>query len=303
MPNTIFEIFTNYEGQIDEIVLGNYLDLSESFVNFSKGERLTKDKIRDIQKKFGGALVGTLFSGGKDTIFAWSIPIGKMDVLLKPYYKQNLLALIFHYLSVETFGNTRTYEIDQDFVTTIIFPPVIGLANIAFDTHSIPVLITKESKGKPILNNPSIVVKLGEVAKRLAYEGFIVDLYPSNWRLHPSNKDYITLEYIDLVISKTIDNVKVKLFNIIRGLGKKDDFCIGFSPEISELVKRKTPLTSIDGIGPVLEKRFRKKLDIHCVEDFISYSEIELAKVYQMSIKKARDFLRKAQDILGLDKL
>lgn len=302
MSNTIFEIFTDFKGQIDEIILGNYLDISESFVRFSKGDRLTRDRISDIQEKFGGALDGTLFPGGKDAIFAWSIPVGKFDILLKPYYKQDLLALIFHYLSVETFGNTRTYKIDQDFVTTIIIPPVIGLANIALDTHSVPVLITTESKGEPILNHPSIVVKLGEVAKSLAYEGFIVDLYPSNWRLHPSGDD-ITLEYIDLVISKSIGNVKVKIFNLIRGLSNKDEFYIGFSPEISELVKRKTPLTTIDGIGPILEERFRKKLGIHCVEDFISYSDSELAKVHQISVKNARDFLKKAQTILGLNKL
>jgi len=111
------------------------------------------------------------------------------------------------------------------------------------------------------------------------------------------------LEYIDLVISKSIGNVKVKIFNLIRGLSKKDEFYIGFSPEISELVKRKTPLTTIDGIGPILEERFRKKLGIHCVEDFISYSESELVEVHQMSVKKARDFLKKAQIILGLNQL
>jgi len=302
VPNTVFEIFTNFKGQIDETVLENYLDILESLVRFTKGDRLAKDGIGDIQKKFGGALDGTLFPGGQDAIFAWSIPVGKLNVLLKPYYKKELLALIFHYLSVETFGTTRTYKIDLDFVTNIIIPPVIGLANIVLDTHSVPVLITTESKGEPVLNHPSIVTKLGEVTKSLAYEGFIIDLYPSNWRLHPSDS-VITLEYIDLITSKSIDNVKVKIFNLIRDLSKKNEFYTGISPEIFELVKRKTPLTAIDGIGPLFAERFRKKLNINCIEDFICYSEYELAKVQQISIKKARKFLEKAQTILGLSQL
>ena len=39
------------------------------------------------------------------------------------------------------------------------------------------------------------------------------------------------------------------------------------------------------------------------VEDFIYFSESELAKVHQLSIKKARDFLKKAQTILDLNQL
>jgi hypothetical protein len=222
IPDTVLKIFTDFKGQIDESILGNYLNISESFIRFSNGDRLTREGIKEIQKKFGGALNGTLFPGGQDAIFAWSIPIGNFDVLLKPYYKKELFVLLIHYLSVEEYGDTRTYKMDHDLVTNIIIPPVIGVANITLDTRSIPVLITTESKGEPVLNHPSIVAKLGEVAKSLAYEGFIVDLYPSNWRFHPSSSE-LTLEYIDLITSKNLVNVKERVFNLIKDLTKEEE--------------------------------------------------------------------------------
>ncbi|MFX0172252.1 MAG: hypothetical protein ACFE9L_10045 [Candidatus Hodarchaeota archaeon] len=217
IPLVNYQIFTDFKGQIDESILGNYLNISESLIRFSNGDRLTREGIKVIQEKFKGSLDGTLFPGGKDTIFAWSIPFGTIDVLLKPYYKKELFALIIHYLSVEEFGNTRTYNIKPDLVTNIVIPTVIGVANIAFNTHPVPLLITTESKGDPILNNTSIVTRLGEIAKKMAYDGFIVDLYPSNWRLHPSTSA-INLEYIDLIISKKIDNVKSRVYDLIKDL-------------------------------------------------------------------------------------
>ncbi|MFX0185019.1 MAG: hypothetical protein ACFE95_18195 [Candidatus Hodarchaeota archaeon] len=216
IANTVFKIFTDFKSQIDESILSSYFNISESLIRFSNGDRLTREGIKDIQKKFGGVLNGTLYPGGNDTIFAWSIPVGSFDVLLKPYYKKELFALIIHYLSVEEFGNTRTFNIDN-FMTNILIPPVIGVANIALDTYSVPLLITTESKGEPVLNHPSIMTTLGKVTKILAYEGFIVDLYPSNWRLHSSDSG-ITLEYIDLLISKKINNVKASVFNLIKDL-------------------------------------------------------------------------------------
>jgi hypothetical protein len=217
IPTVNYEIFTDFKSQIDESILGNYLDISGSLIRFCNGGRLTSEGIKAIQKKFKGALDGTLFPGGKDTIFAWSIPFGNIDLLLKPYYKKELFALIIHYLSVEEFGNTRTYSIKPDLVANISIPSVIGVANFTFATHPVPLLITTASKGEPILNNTSIVTRLGEIAKNLAYDGFIVDLYPSNWKLYPSTSA-INLEYIDLIISKKIDDVKSRVYNLIKEL-------------------------------------------------------------------------------------
>ncbi|MFX0050394.1 MAG: hypothetical protein ACFE8U_03785 [Candidatus Hermodarchaeota archaeon] len=217
IPIVNYKIFTDFKGQIDESILGNYLNISESLIRFSNGGRLTSEGIKTIRNKFKGALDGTLFPGGKDTIFAWSIPFRNIDVLLKPYCKKELFALIIHYLSVEEFGNTRTYNIKPDLVANILIPTVIGVANFVIDTHPVPLLITTESKGEPILSNTSIVTRLGEITKNLAYDGFIVDLYPSNWRLHPSNSA-INLEYIDLIISKKIDDVKSRVYDLIKDL-------------------------------------------------------------------------------------
>lgn len=217
IPNTTFKIFTDFKDQIDENVLENYLNISESFIRFSDGNRLSEKGIQEIQKKFGGSLNGTLFPGGQDAVFAWSIPIGNIDALLKPYYKKELFVLLIHYLSVEEYGNTRTYKMDNGSVINIIIPPVIGVANVVLDTRSIPVLITTKSKGEPVLTQPTVMTKLGEAAKSLAYEGFIVDLYPANWRFHLSAPE-ITLEYIDLITSKNIENVKERVFTLIKDL-------------------------------------------------------------------------------------
>ena len=130
--------------------------------------------------------------------------------------------LLIHYLSAEEYGNTRTYRMEHELVVNVIVPPVIGVANIAFDNRSIPVLITTKSTGEPVLNHPSIMNKLGDVAKKLAYEGFIVDLYPSNWRYYPSSSE-VTLEYIDLMTSKNIENVKDRVFNLIKDLTGVND--------------------------------------------------------------------------------
>ena len=294
---TIMRISPNYQDKVDETILETYLSFSESIVRFTEGNRLTKEGIHRIKELFGGKLVGTLYPGGQDAMFAWSVPIGKSKILLKPYYKKELITLLIHYLAVEEFGNSRTYTFEQDFVTTVVIPPVIAVAKIATDSYSIPVLITTESQGEPVWNHPQIVTMLCEITKSLAQDGYIVDLYPSNWRLYPTGFG-ITLEYIDLFISNKLSNVKERIVTLINDLTKTDNEIPKVSPTMLELPKKKTPLITIKGVGPRLAEYFKEELKIDCVEAFVKFNESELAKVHQVSAKKAKQFLESARSIL-----
>ncbi len=57
---------------------------------------------------------------------------------------------------------------------------------------------------------PNVMSMIGDVCRSLALRGFIVDLYPANWRVNPS-EPVLILEYIDLINSNKINNVKERI--------------------------------------------------------------------------------------------
>jgi hypothetical protein len=157
----------------------------------------------------GNNFEGTLFPGGKDIIFGWSFQCGKKKIIIKPYNNKDLVALMLHFITIAEYGRNLNFIIDQE-DTIIKIPPVIGLAKIATNSYSIPVLITTESEGEMLIQHPRIIGKVGKIAKSMALEGFIVDLFPSNWRYIPSETGLI-IEYIDLINSNNLSSVKERV--------------------------------------------------------------------------------------------
>ena len=210
--NISFGIFPEYRNDVDETVIQTFLGLSESMVRFTKGKPFTKETIQLLQEKLGSRLGGKLYPGGKDILFAWSFQCGKKKIVIKPYFNKDLASLILHHLTIDEFGSILTVTINQTLQDHIIIeiPPVIGFAKIATSSYSIPVLITTESAGEPLMSFPNVMSMIGDVCRSLALRGFIVDLYPANWRVNPS-EPVLILEYIDLINSKKINNVKERI--------------------------------------------------------------------------------------------
>lgn len=214
-----FGIFPEYRKEVDETVIKMFLSLSESIVRFTKCTPLTQEIVQLLREKLGKKLTGTLYPGGKDTLFAWNFKCGEKKLVIKPYYNKDLASLILHHLTIDEFGNILTTTLNQtpqDYVIVEI-PPVIGFAKIETASYSIPVLISRESIGEPITNFSQIVGMLGDVCKSLALRGFIINLYPANWRFDPA-ESVIVLEYCDLINSNKIKNVEERITALIQSL-------------------------------------------------------------------------------------
>ncbi len=213
--NISFGIFPEHRNDIDESVIQTFLGLSESMVRFTRGKPFTKETIQLLQEKLGSRLNGKLYPGGKDILFAWSFQCGKKRVVIKPYFNKDLATLVLHHLTIDEYGRVLTVTLNQALQDHIIIelPLVIGFAKIATSSYSIPVLITTESTGEPLMNFPNVVGMLGDVCTSLAKRGFIVDLYPANWRVNPS-EPVLVLEYIDLINSNKIKNVKERIASL-----------------------------------------------------------------------------------------
>lgn len=209
-------IFPEYKDHIDETIITTYLNLSENIIRLSGNKHLTKETINQIKENWRPFFNGTLYPGGQDVFFAWSFKTGMNQIILKPYYKKELMALILHYLTTEDLGNILTCTINQKLITVKI-PPVIGLATITTEANLVPVLITLESVGEPIMKYPQIIRLLGEVTKKIAPKGIILDLYPSNWRFHPS-KSGVVVEYIDIINSNKLSNIKERIEALLFNL-------------------------------------------------------------------------------------
>lgn len=211
-------ILPNWKKKVEEPIVKSAVTLTQSLIVFSEGKKLNADIAKKVQNKLSNKISGlNVFSGGSSALFAWSFPWKGHDerILIKPYYSREFNSLVLHHLTNNEFGTVRTYAINNDFIS-IKIPPTLGVGEITYRGKKYPLLLTLESKGLAI-NDPKLIKVLSKITKNLALEGFIVDLYPANWRKIPSNFG-TTLEYIDLISANNISDFKHRIQELLKQL-------------------------------------------------------------------------------------
>ena len=222
MSHISFFLFPELKNQISTGALKKSLDLVESIVGFSKGKRLSRDAINRISERLGPRMKGTnLYPGGSSVLFGWSFLFDKIgSVIIKPYYRRELLALIIHYLTCQDFIHdfqSLQFRI-KDKEIRITIPEVVGLAKIETLSRLYPVLITKEAPGESIQSHPLLIKTISNVARGLAQKGVICDPYPSNWLISFVDGRGL-IQYIDLLSSNRLENVRGRIAKLIQDLG------------------------------------------------------------------------------------
>lgn len=283
--NISYVVFPKHRPLLQERSLNSALKTLQQFVKHAEGLRLSTKGILELKKVYP-KLKGKMFPGGQDVIFAWSIPLKKVNLLLKPYYNKDLITLLLHHLSVEEFGHTSKFS-GKDSIAQIKLPPVIGIAQIQDESlkSTYPILITTESKGKLVMGNAKIIGLISKVARSLAKGGFIVDVYPANWR-YKTNRNRVLLEYIDLILSNNLKDIDDRIAAIIYQLTKK------------KLRPQDLPVITINGIGPKLAKQLDNLLEIKTIIQFLRVSDQDLAIIPQLSLERAKKLQSIAQQMI-----
>ncbi|MFX0051342.1 MAG: hypothetical protein ACFE8U_08630 [Candidatus Hermodarchaeota archaeon] len=219
MSRLSFIIFPEFKDQISAEKVKNSLDLVESIIAYSKGNRLNSDEINRICKKLGSRITGSrLYSGGSSVLFGWSFQLGKVgSIIIKPYYNRQLTQLILHYLTAEDCiqnldklkfeYNKKHYQIQ--------IPRVIGLAKIVSISRIFPTLLAEEVVGESIQGQALLIKKISFLVRDLALQGFICDPYASNWKTSMIKNQKI-IHYIDLLSSNRIPNAKKRIADLLQ---------------------------------------------------------------------------------------
>jgi hypothetical protein len=221
MSHLSFIIFPEFKDQISVEKVRKSLDLVESIIAYSKGNRLNSDEIDRICKKIGSRIIGSrLYSGGSSVLFGWSFQLGNVgSVIIKPYYNRQLTQLIIHYLTVKDCilnldklkfeYNKKHYQIQ--------IPQIIGLAKIISSSRVFPTLLAEEVIGESIQGQSPLIKEISSLVRDLALQGFICDPYASNWKTSVIKNRKI-IYYIDLLSSNRIPDVKERIANLLQNL-------------------------------------------------------------------------------------
>jgi hypothetical protein len=216
-------LFPDFSDKISTENVRKSLDLVESIVAFSKGQTLDRKKVKQIYEKLGSRIQGTkIYPGGSSTLFAWSFHFGKVgSIVFKPYYNRELAQLIIHYFIA------KDYKTDIDNIKITFnnisyhfnIPAIVGIAKIKSCMKEFPVLLVTEVYGDPVQLYPPLIKNISQIIRKLAKKGIICDPYPANWIVSTKNDKKI-LNYIDLLSSNHIKNIKERLASIIEKIEK-----------------------------------------------------------------------------------
>ncbi len=222
MTNISFVLFPEYKLVISRNSIKKCLDLVESIVNYSQGRNLDKRTIEQIKEKLKSRLEGIrLYKGGSSVIFGYGYQFEKVGpVIIKPYYKRDLIQLIIHYLTLEDSKrhfNDKLLESDDKTFFQVAIPDLIGIAQIETYSRVFPTLIVKEIIGDSILQHPYLIKYISNFSRDLALNGVICDPYASNWILE-TLKSEKTIYYIDLLSSNCLQNVNQRISDLIKQL-------------------------------------------------------------------------------------
>jgi hypothetical protein len=214
-----FLLFPKYKDQISDDSITKALDLVESIVAYSQGNRINREEINRLLEKIDSRMAGTrLYPGGSNILFGWGFDLENIgSVIFKPYYNRHLTQLIIHYFTVTecTQYDKRFSHNNSDYEIKV--PEVIGLAKIESSSRSFPTLMTREVIGGSLKNQPLLIRKISDVSRRLALQGFICDPYGSNWKIIDANNPKI-IYYLDLLSSNTLKNVKERIAALLEFL-------------------------------------------------------------------------------------
>lgn len=214
-----FLLFPKFKDQISVDSITQALDLIESIVAYSKGNRVKIDEINQLQEKVGSRMAGTrLYPGGSNILFGWGFDIENFGpVIFKPYYNRHITQLIIHYFTATecTSYDKRFSHNNSDYEIKV--PDVIGLAKIESSSRSFPTLLAREVIGDSLQNQPLLIRKISNISRHLALQGFICDPYGSNWKIIASNNPKI-IYYIDILSSNSLKNVKERIAALLEFL-------------------------------------------------------------------------------------
>ncbi|MHA2224729.1 MAG: hypothetical protein ACXAC8_05970 [Candidatus Hodarchaeales archaeon] len=221
MSQISFFLVPEFKNQISHGTMRNSLDLVESIIGFSKGNSLNQDNIDRITIQLGKRMKGTrLYPGGSSVLFGWSFFFKNIgNVIIKPYYKRRMTALLIHYLTVKDSQNklqNRQLRITSRKFSLKI-PDVIGFAKIETFSQSFPALITFEVLGESIHKRPALIKIISRLSRDLAKNGIIVDPYPSNWKYNPANNAR-SIHYIDLLSSNRLIDARKRIAELIQNI-------------------------------------------------------------------------------------
>lgn len=221
MSPTSFFLVPGFE-QLPPGEIRNKLDLVESIVAFSQGHPLDKAAVGRISEKLGLRMGDSkLFAGGSSVLFAWSFPIDEIGaVVVKPYYSGTLTRLLIHYFTqidyLPTFRDLNlTLSNGEVFILSV--PQVVAIAKIETLAQEFPTLLVEEALGESIHTHPALIRQMSQVARQLAQKGIIIDVYPSNWKLHGEK-----LAYVDLLSSNELKNLRERITWLVEKLESKN---------------------------------------------------------------------------------
>lgn len=221
MSRLSFFLFPKFKEQISVETAKKSLDLVESIIAYSKGNRLNFDEINRICKKIGSRIKGSrLYSGGSSVLFGWSFQFGNVgSVIIKPYYNRQLTQLIIHYLTVkDCVQNLDKLQFEyNEKLYQIQIPQVIGLAKIISSSRIFPTLLAEEVIGETIQGQTPLIKEVSFLVRDLAHQGFICDPYASNWKTSVIKGQRI-IHYIDLLSSNRIPEVKKRIADLLQNL-------------------------------------------------------------------------------------
>ncbi|MFX0182351.1 MAG: hypothetical protein ACFE95_04630 [Candidatus Hodarchaeota archaeon] len=221
MPRFSFFLFPEFKNQISIKTVKKSLDLVESIIAYSRGNRLNSDEINRICEKIGSRIKGSrLYSGGSSVLFGWSFQFGDVgSVIIKPYYNRQLSQLIIHYLTVkDCVQNLDKLQFEYNAkLYQIQIPHVIGLAKIESSSRIFPTLLAEEVTGESIQGQAPLIKEISFLVRDLAHQGFICDPYGSNWKISEI-KDKRIIHYIDLLSSNRIPDAKKRIADLMQNL-------------------------------------------------------------------------------------
>jgi hypothetical protein len=178
---------------------------------------LNKKQAEDLEKNCDIEGV-KIFQGGRQALFGAAFPVEDYPfshVIVKPYPKLNLSQCILHIVSFFEFrkefsGKKHLVGIpgqEEEWEIRSVYP--LGFCKVKVGDRKILALIQEFSNGEKL----KPLFKLSRVMRYINRKGFVMDPYPSNFRL--SRRSYNRyVEYFDLIFTNRQLDVKRKIEEI-----------------------------------------------------------------------------------------